>query len=475
MAINTGQKLNLIYPQEQEKICEMLDKHKTKNSKILLIDDIDCDGTVSLLISYRTLDRLGFEHVQMMHNTKHGITGTEIQEMQQYDLIIILDSSTNECEEYLNLKSDVIVIDHHTPKDNLEVPDKIILCNSKNTEGLENISAGFLTYTVMHGYSKANNVDISDLFAYGVMSIYSDIVPVDDYIKDIISHNLLNQNSELVKYSTYDSILDRSSLTMEIIPKLNFSRRLDCNTVLSKFISLPFSQSINDELISNREKGREIIKMLSLHAMMSSRKLTKDGKENLRYVDISKTANEYITLPIKNFKGLLCNNQKNTYGVNTMVCSVQDIVPEVCSISVRSDSQVLPIVLKYIEEGGGHQSACGGKILKSNLAELLMALNECDDKMPEDLYYRDWKDLTHDELFEFGLDNEFAFSNIRKKQIVLPYNEIFEIPQREIYYNDMRIKKFSEVQKGKDVKLTPTVVGNPAGTELSISLIVSDK
>lgn len=457
-----------VYPREIEDVYNLIMKHRY--NKICLVDDIDCDGLSSLIIIYRLLTRMEC-NVSIRYNTKHGITAQELHNFSEFDLVILLDSSTNECQDYGSFKGEIIVIDHHNIQEGLVPSSNVLLCNSKNTNKLENISAGFLSYTIAKYIGERQGINTDDLLSYGVMSIYSDIVPVDDYISKALYYSLgKTHDTDLVRYSKFSNVLTRSSYQMDIVPKFNYTRRLNDLTTIDRVVALGYTDTIYEKLVCNRKRAKSIVDMLSMSKMVSS--LYEGGKETLRYLDITGSKDILCSVPITNFKGLLSNKEKDNYNLNTVICGV-DLDNERVAISIRSSAEVLNNALPYMENGGGHLKACGGIILKSNLSDMLKnvaKLKPVDDVNVKDM---NWEDLEHEMLMEYAMHNELAFSNITPKEIRLPYTNLFEMPTIEHTVNGIKVKRFKQIPVDKPIVLTPTVTGTMSG-ELGLSLIVKN-
>ena len=99
------------------KAVQLLNKHIRRNSKIAIHCDVDCDGIGSGYILKRTLDNLGCTNQILLINKDkvHGIQQKHVDFFKNYkiDLLIIVDSSTNEIDYLKQFNCDVLVIDHH--------------------------------------------------------------------------------------------------------------------------------------------------------------------------------------------------------------------------------------------------------------------------------------------------------------------------------------------------------------------------
>lgn len=88
-----------------------------KNPTVAIHSDVDVDGIGSTYIMYRVLQSMGVKSIQLIINgeREHGIKKkhADFFRGKKIDLMIILDSSTNETEIIKQFECDVLVIDHH--------------------------------------------------------------------------------------------------------------------------------------------------------------------------------------------------------------------------------------------------------------------------------------------------------------------------------------------------------------------------
>lgn len=97
---------------------KILNKHITNNNKIVVHSDVDLDGVGCGYVARRTIASLGNTNTLFIINDDkiHGIQEKHLDffnNKYKIDLLIIVDSSSNEIDIIKEFNCDVIVIDHH--------------------------------------------------------------------------------------------------------------------------------------------------------------------------------------------------------------------------------------------------------------------------------------------------------------------------------------------------------------------------
>ena len=110
-----------------------------KNERIAIYADYDCDGIPGAVVASDLLQALGHEnffvHIPHRHYDGFGLSVSAVDkicETEQPDLLITIDCGTADIEAVAHAQSlgvDVIVTDHHEPKD--ELPNAVAVVNPK--------------------------------------------------------------------------------------------------------------------------------------------------------------------------------------------------------------------------------------------------------------------------------------------------------------------------------------------------------
>lgn len=452
----TTEPLDLLpIPNEYQQIRQWLQENKS--GKILIYDDKDFDGTISGYIAYSVLRQMDYD-VDIYVNNQHGVPAQLIQEkldQSNYDLVIILDSSTLLVEEYSSLASKIIVIDHHVPNSSLITPPNVLLCNSKNTKGLECISAGMLTYLIfLRFYSQCtdelastldtstlsmlfddediqqlqveNNqriTDTSSMFELACCSLYADIVPLDNTVMKALMLYMLKYMNTTDFMSTYmDKGINKTNLTYSVIPLINYTRRLEDNELIKKIYQDDSTNNFS-LLQANHKLGRQVVQTLSsLHSKVEF--------NNFVLLNIS-NCRKLLSQPIQNFKGLLCNNIHKFYNKPIITCLyIKD--EDSYDISVRSEginslAFFKDITRYYNVVGGGHNSACGFKVKASDFKQVMAEYDiylAGTGRVAKPIRRISIKDLHNMNWYFYSILNELCFSD--QSEVIFLLDDYYE-------------------------------------------------
>lgn len=243
-------KPGLIYFKNYREAINMLNKHINKKSKILVHCDIDMDGIGSGFIVHRflrsqeALDNTGFV---INKDKTHGIEDKHIDYINKngIELVIILDSSSNELEQIKRINCDVLVIDHHEIEFGIDKEEfnsmgstvkgnYIIINNMLNTnEDISKyMSGGMVTYELLRIYEEVIGIkpiiEKLKLYQWAAVTLISDMIPLNNennqwYIQNTIDaleiepclHILLQ---ELDKWNGF---ISKNFLSFKLIPLIN--------------------------------------------------------------------------------------------------------------------------------------------------------------------------------------------------------------------------------------------------------------
>lgn len=456
----------LVIPHSYPIFRKTLEKYlpEAESLRILIVDDIDADGFGSAKIAKSKLSRL-FDHCDIYMNTQHGFT--DLEKAKKYDLVFILDSSSNLLETYTGLNQ-VFILDHHEYNHEQKCPDNVCFINSKDTPQLKSISAGMLCYLVFTQFLKDQGIDDDSLFDIACMTLYSDVVPLDDYVQSCLYKFMkMEQYSDLLTcLNIYKDTMNKNTLSYTIIPLINYTRRLGDTITLSLLYGDNEDLAIH-RLLNNKKRSKEILDLID---RMGKEHLQ---HENFTFWDISLLVNNIPQLPVANFKGVYANKIVDKTQKPALVGFTKDNLTQ---FSVRSpDKDSLSFFSTQEITGGGHKSACGFQCLAEDLDRILelydtyiktadkskrniIVLNSIDDLQYFNLTY---VALYNEFLYSSGGPITFAIQNINTKDItnmdLVRYR--FTIGEYSfISYKDLILEGFV------DIKITPTLSSYKLGT-----------
>ena len=395
----------LVVPQSYTHFRDILEQYIpiAKTTKVLIVDDIDADGFGSAKIAKHKLSQI-FPNCEIYINSQHGFL--DLPYAKRFDLVFILDSSSNLLETYKVLKQ-VFILDHHEYDHNQICPDNVCFINSKDTPQLASISAGMLTYLILTQFLLDQGIEDTSLFDVACMTLYSDIVPLDDYVQSCLFQfmKMENHSNLLTSLNIYKDAINRNTLSYTIIPLINYTRRLgDTNTL--KLLYSENEELAIRSLMDNRKKSKEILDIIQKMGQIKAYK-------NFSYCDITFIVDNLPHLKVSNFKGVHANALFNEFGKTALVGFIKD---DRAYFSVRSGEINS---LEYFEtqqiDGGGHKSACGFSCLATDLNKILEGYDhylEIATVSKKDIIeLNSISDLKLFNLTDIAIYNEFRYSS----------------------------------------------------------------
>lgn len=375
--------------------------------RILIADDIDTDGFGSAKICYEKLSRL-FPNCSIHINNQHGFD-FERTYTEDYDIVIIVDSSSSLVESYTD-RQQIIILDHHEYDHSLICPPNVLLINSKDTPGLESISAGMLVYLVCTQYLQDRGIaDWDNLFDVACMTLYSDLVPVDKYVQECLFHfmkNINNYSKLLTTLNIKHQPINHNTLAFNIIPLINYTRRLNDKATLQLLYKGKEEVAIRS-MLENKSTGRYILEIFDTIGEIEV------DYTNFTFCNISTAVDFLPQYPAGNFKGVFANKLADKHGKPAIVGFSKN---EKTYVSVRSNEiDSLSYFIDKCISGGGHKPACGFEfyeydvpsILKGYDKYLLTAEHEEDGVIE----INDLSELGLFNLWILAALNEFRYSN----------------------------------------------------------------
>lgn len=210
-----------------------------KTKKITIYADIDLDGITSSSIMY--------QWIKKYHNkTKINISqrneghGVKSDKLFSTDLLIIIDSSSNECDEahkIINngIAKDILIIDHHPTDGNINNINNVILINQQQpNDGYPNkeLSGAMLTIKFLEFIENKYNMKsyVNNFLDLGAISIISDVMSV------------LNMENRYYYYTGMNVIKNIG------IANLLHKMHVNCCHVSSQDIGFKLNKALNSKL-----------------------------------------------------------------------------------------------------------------------------------------------------------------------------------------------------------------------------------
>jgi len=373
----------------------------TKGNKgISVYADYDCDGLNSGVMLHRFLQNAvkiirGDEMVGMIklkYSNRQNSFGITEQEFREYrrdsDIVITVDNGSSVSFLNHSLEGQLIVLDHHFSKNQYPF---VLNPNTGRTEGVDDYSTsgGRIVYDfiknldgILKGYIpeyKAidNFTQLETLRELASITLISDMAIMDatnrEFVIECLNTIRANPNklpiySKLKKFSTRE-------LSFEIISQINAMSRMEKDlSVVSSWIAPKTMEEWKEADLAietnNTNKKLEVSKAFSKYL---EKKANSENECLIEFLFLPKS-------PI-GILGLLANRISNKEGNKpTIVAGIKangDI-----SMSARGEN-VRGILGGILEKGqfGGHQNACGGKIIIQDGEQIEDAISALEDRI----------------------------------------------------------------------------------------------
>lgn len=209
---------------------ELIDKAKS----IKIHTDVDMDGFMSSYIMMKWLIAINKKPSEILLNNgkKHGALGITNERLGKADLLIILDSSTNELEQLCkDVSCNIIIIDHHRiePTSKLSYHNRGYVINNMTTDEPD-MSAGLLVYEFIRAKSMYDErlIENMNLYQCACVSLVTDSILLDNDRNQWYTNNTFNNNeieNTLYKLmssiSKYDRTINKSFILYKLAPLFN--------------------------------------------------------------------------------------------------------------------------------------------------------------------------------------------------------------------------------------------------------------
>lgn len=215
--------------------------------RILVYGDYDVDGTTSVSLVYRFLQKYYSNidyYIPNRYDEGYGVSkqGISYAKETNVGLIIVLDCGIKAIEEITYAKKigiDFIICDHHVPDETL--PPAVAILNAKrldNTYPYTDLSGCGVGFKFMQAFSIKNGIDfhqLTPLLDLVAVSIASDIVPIMGENRILAYHGLkqLNTNPSTGLKAILDicGLSDKEITVADIVfkigPRINASGRIE--------------------------------------------------------------------------------------------------------------------------------------------------------------------------------------------------------------------------------------------------------
>lgn len=206
------------------------------NDKICILFDVDLDGISAGAIMTRYLRDLGVKTEQRINDwKKHGVQKENLEDLCQFDLLIIVDSLDSTIDNYKYLTdhtTSVIVLDHHAINPSVPYSDYVCLVSSQYEEyqnkALSGAGVVWKFCKAIDNYKQINYADkYMDLAACGLVADMMDMaIPENRYI---VSRGLNGLTNLAVKKIVGSYPFNSTAIAFSVAPLVNAANRLNKN------------------------------------------------------------------------------------------------------------------------------------------------------------------------------------------------------------------------------------------------------
>lgn len=364
---------------------DIINKH-IKNGKILIFGDYDCDGIGASAMLYLALEDHGADtsvFIPTRIEDGYGLSENSLKraiDNTKPTLIVTVDcgiGSVSEVEYAKSLGVEIIVTDHHEPRETL--PNCTIV-NPKVQVGAPELCGCGVAYMLIRAlYGDKYAEQFLDICA---ISTIADLVPLigdnriiaQEGLKRMSGANVRPGIKALLKVSghKYNSPVTSSDIAFKLAPRLNASGRLSNAEKSLKLLTSTnphVCEMLSVELENENKKRQE----LCLDTISQARK---------QLLDYDLVNNRIIVLQNDNWEGgvigiAAAKIAEEFHRPTVLFAKKEDIYKGSCrSIAGINIHEVLTGAEQAIIQFGGHQMAAGLSIMPEKLDEFIKLCND---------------------------------------------------------------------------------------------------
>ncbi len=369
---------------DMKKAVDRLRLAAARKEKVLVYGDYDVDGITGSAILYPILRKAGIDaDVHIPHRVKegYGLNRASLEKLleKKYSVVVTVDNGItgmSQIEYLVSQGVDVIIVDHHTPKEGL--PPAYCIVSSANADGKgdPNLAACGLAFKLgwaLLGDFK-NVVEYLDLVALGTVA---DLAPVTGDNRVLLKYGLpilsktkrpglraLMTVARVGRQATYRDI------AFGLGPRINASGRMGSPEQAFRLLTTTDDKEAF-ELARFLDEGNRDRQKAELAAFEdAAARVTEEGAGSVIVVE-SESWHEGVL-------GIVASRLVERFHKPAIVISLKDGMGKGSGRSTPSFS-IYESVLEcesLLTAFGGHAQACGLSIRRENIAEFRKKLHE---------------------------------------------------------------------------------------------------
>ena len=416
---------------DMEKACQRLLLALKNKEKICIYGDYDVDGVSSTALLMTVFTKLGFNidyYLPDRHSEGYGLHIESLQKLiPKYDLLITVDCGITALDEvdYAKDKIDMIITDHHLPREIL--PDAFAIINPTQTQcnyPNKNLCGVGVAFKLCQGLYQSLNKDIHELENYldiVALGTIADIVPLVDENRRIVKKGLANiQNlgiKTLIEICNYDeNNINTGHIGFGVAPRLNAAGRLTHASIAVELLLATDKQTARQKALYLDEENKQRQEIVEDIFHEAVKKIEENNlQENKIIIVVGENWHEGVI-------GIAASRLQEKYYRPIIIIATKDNIGKASCRSI--DGLHMKNALTYCEQDlmvyGGHSKAAGFTIDLAKLDDFISHMQTYANEhlIDEDLipiYQVETvltpQDITMDFIDELSLLEPFGMGN----------------------------------------------------------------
>ena len=374
--------------QDMQKAADRIHLAISRKERILIYGDYDVDGITGSAILYPILKKMGADaeaHVPHRVEEGYGLNRDSLERLLQkkFTLVITVDNGITGVDviKFLNEKGvDVIVVDHHVPKD--EVPPAYAIVSGAvfDQKGDPNLAACGLAFKL--GWALLGSFDaVKDYLDLVTVGTVADLAPVLGDNRILLKHGLaalagtkrIGLRALMDKARISKTGVSYRDIAFGLGPRINASGRMGSPLTAFKLLTTdnPVEAQNLAQILEDGNKDRQRVESSAFEEALE--RVERDFLHESERILVVESADWH-----EGVLGIVAARLVERYQKPSIVISIKNGVGKGSGRSIPAIS-IFDSVLKcenLLVNFGGHAQACGLTLKMENLPLFRKKLNE---------------------------------------------------------------------------------------------------